>query len=737
MKRSGVEGVRWLLRAAALTLPATCPLGCMTATRCCFRAEAYRIELTLDPAAHRLLGRTTLDLVADVPVDPSAAGPVAFELLLHPELKVRRISADTATVRRCRVGRDIIGDDGVEEFHRRRHVVVLDHPVEALSLVVEYDGALWQDVAAGERPGEIHNFEMRAHVGEEGIYLGGGYWYPQPELADGAAPAAADFTLLVDPVKEMVFVAGAQSDPALAKQSGRQAWRSPYPLESMVLVGGRHEVHRKTHRGRTISLHLKPTQAEHVQGLFEAVTRNLDRYEPLIGPYPASEFAIVDNFFSSGFAFPTFTLLSSAVIDMGERSQTSHGYIDHEMLHCWWGNGVQVDPRDGNWCEALASYAANYYGYVLDGDEEEARRKRRNYAHFLSRLTAEEDKPLGTFGREGGCGRGIGYDKGAAVFHMLARRMGQDRFWAAIRRFSAEYLGRFASWEDIQRACEAEHDGSLEAFFRQWVRSSGAPNFAIDRARYEEADAALVLAISQSEPPFELDVPIRITDGAGHQDVVVHVDDLLEEVVVPVASPPVSVELDPDYHVFRRIPLEHIVPTTAATRSGGPLTWVVPEGEVADAYVEIQEMFAAATDEDRSRRVVAGSVEPAALAEANVLILGDALHDKAVSAFLTSIGYPLKATDGGFRFADVVYLSDGDAILCTAAHPHVPGGGVTVLFANSEAAIPRPRIIPFYDRSVVIFRSGVAVSRHDLEYRSVIPVEGGPNAALQAPDSRS
>ena len=85
-----------------------------------------------------------------------------------------------------------------------------------------------------------------------------------------------------------------------------------------------------------------------------------------------------------------------------------HGMFDHEMLHCWWGNGIHVDPRDGNWCEAITSYATNYYGYVLDENEQDARRKRRNYTHALSRIKPEDDKPLDTFDREDGAGRASG-----------------------------------------------------------------------------------------------------------------------------------------------------------------------------------------------------------------------------------------------------------------------------------------------------------------------------------------
>ncbi|MFQ5590684.1 MAG: hypothetical protein ACE5HE_05955, partial [Phycisphaerae bacterium] len=342
-------------------------VGCTTVPGLSVQADRYRLELHLNPAAYELHGRVVLEL-ASTSFDPSApVHPVAVELLLHPDLKIAHVAASGARIIYRRHGRAV--RDDTDRVTARRHAVIIAEPVDTMTLFIAYHGKLFQDVSAGEVAGEIHNFDMQAHVSEEGIYLGGGHWYPEPVADDDAEPSLTDYTLIVEPVAGLELIAGAERDPQMAAQTGRLAWRSPYPIEDLVLVGGAHEVYRGSHGVTAISLHLKPSQAEHAQGLLDAVGRYLDRYEPLLGPYPASEFSIVDNFFSSGFAFPTFTLLSSQVINMGSRSQSAHGYLDHEMLHCWWGNGIHVDPRDGNWCEALASYAANYYGYVLDGDE--------------------------------------------------------------------------------------------------------------------------------------------------------------------------------------------------------------------------------------------------------------------------------------------------------------------------------------------------------------------------------
>jgi hypothetical protein len=690
-------------------------------TRLDFQADRYRIDVNIDPPTHRLVGVTTIDLVRTDDRSIAEGQPVSLELALHPALKITRVtSGGVEVVRRFAEG-------GKESpFHPRTHVLVLNQPVDRMTVTVEYKGELYQDVKAGEKSGEIHNFAMRAHISPEGVYLAGGPWYPEPIASDDAPPRLAEYVLTANHTPGLTLVAGAALDESASSDgSGPYVWHSPYPLDGMVLVGGPHEVHRARHGDKAIRVYLRGDQSAQADGLVDAAKRYLDRYEPLIGAYPAGEFKIVDNFFSSGFAFPTFTLLSSDVINMGERSQTTHGYIDHEVLHGWWGNGVFVDPRDGNWCEALASYGANYYGYVLDGDEAGARKARRNLSHFLSGIKPEDDKPLGTYGRPEGCGRGIAYSKGAAVFHMLARKMGQDAFWAAMRQFTAEFVGRHASWEDIRQVCEAQGDQDLSGFFDQWVRGASAPTLKLIGARYSSAEQKLTVALSQGEGDFDLDVPVRLYYAGTEQDVTISINEPEAMATLTVEAAPERVVLDPDYHIFRKVPPDEILPTTARTRTGHSFASVLPAGEPAKQYTELKTIFEGSFDDPADDRLAftAGEVDASQLGNHCVLILGDAVHDSQVRAFLVEMDFPVHFAGDGFEFDGITYTKPGHSVLATFGHPGVEGGGVTVLFANSREAIPAAYLIPFYDNSMVIFEDGRPTVRQDFEQFSEVVVE--------------
>ena len=62
------------------------------------------------------------------------------------------------------------------------------------------------------------------------------------------------------------------------------------------------------------------------------------------GPYPFPKFAIVENFFPTGYGFLSYTLLGGSVLKLPFIPETS---LRHEIAHSWWGNGVLVDYAAG------------------------------------------------------------------------------------------------------------------------------------------------------------------------------------------------------------------------------------------------------------------------------------------------------------------------------------------------------------------------------------------------------
>src|SRR5258707_15114299 len=100
----------------------------------------------------------------------------------------------------------------------------------------------------------------------------------------------------------------------------------------------------------------KPDQAL-ADRYLDATAQYLDMYNGLLGPYPYSKFALVENFWETGYGMPSFTLLGEQVIRF---PFILHSSYPHELLHNWWGNGVFVDLARGEWCEDLTAHHTDH-----------------------------------------------------------------------------------------------------------------------------------------------------------------------------------------------------------------------------------------------------------------------------------------------------------------------------------------------------------------------------------------
>jgi hypothetical protein len=694
--------------AVVLLLAAMAAAGCGP-RRLEVRPLRYEIDVDLRPPAHALDGRVTVELATE---PPRSRAKGALELQLHPDLDVATLEVTGATLRRHRTRPGRGGDPG--QVRPTTHRLVLTDLGGSLRVTLSYSGALFQDVAAGEKEGEIHNLQVSAHVGEEGLYLDrSGYWYPRLPAEDDADPARglSHYALSVTPVAGFELVAGLER--AGDGPDGRLRWSSPFPLEGLVLLGGPHR--RLSRRHGDVTLHaVLPAGKEAVaQDILDASAEYLDRYEPLVGPYPFREFTVLEAFFSSGFAFPAVTQIAGSQLSEYKQYRR-HGYLDHELLHNWWGNGVLVDPRDGNWCEGLASWAGNYYGFVLDGDAEGARKQRRNLSNFLSDIAAEDDLPLDTFGRPGGVGRGTGYGKGAAVFHMLERRIGPEAFFAGLRQLTEERMGAHADWAALRAAFEQASGSDLGRFFDEWVHGRGAPALDLVHADWRPGRPHVAVTLSQGATAFDLDVPLRLYFGERTEDVTVRLDRSEATVEVPCATEGLTaVELDPDFHVFRKLKIAEVMPTSSLTRGSSKLRVVTPPGELEEGYRTALRSYRQAVlgdeAEGKTGHVLtvteAGAATDEQLALSGVLVLGDAVRAPAVARLLERAGSPVRFGEGAFEVGGQSWGGAGEAVFFTVHHPDLAGEGITVYYGNGPAALANARVLSFYPNSLLVFRT--------------------------------
>jgi hypothetical protein len=668
------------------------------------------LTVELDPATGAITGEAAFAL-PDLERFLTSTGTVP--VALDPRLTIEGAAAEDAVL--------AVERAGVDESSGLARWSIAAPAIPARSIVLRWSGVVRDDVRAGEAPGRIHNTSVRAHVGEDGIYLApDSAWHPalDAERAGGwTGPDPPLCTWTLDVTSPLPLVASGNRERSGEDLATVARWITPFPQASVAVAGGPLVDFERDHGNVRIHALLRPSSAEHAPRLLDAVAGYLDLYQPLLGDYPFREFTVVENFFSSGFAFPGFTLLSSEVIAMGERGLRP-GYLDHELLHNWWGNGVLASHRSGHWAEALATYGANYMRPVLEGRREHGRAQRRSVAEALSANAVLAAEAVGDYGLDGAVGTFIGYQKGAMVFDQLATRLGQDRLWAGLRRFHRDRLGKSSTWTDLRAAFEAESGVDLATFFSFWVDGPGLPAPRFDQATWD-AEARQVRLDIAYEDPVTIDIPLRLRfaddDGAEPmtrptERVTLHPGDT--SLVLASERRPSAIEIDPEFETIRRVAPELLMPTLSGLAPPLDLVLISGEEDLAGyqaAATAIERRYGKNGQIERRRRF-----EPRLLEHGHVLLLGRAALDDRVEQLFAP--EQVEIWERGFALEAVRYVSGGDALLACVRNPQRGGAFVCVYWGNGDEALARADLLPYYGgNSLLVFDRGQPFVRRDFE----------------------
>ncbi|WP_242395441.1 M1 family metallopeptidase [Anaeromyxobacter oryzisoli] len=479
----------------------------------------------------------------------------------------------------------------------------------------------------------------------------------------------------------------------------RVRWDSPQPQEEVDLVAGPYvERTRTTPGGVEVMTFLHEDDPALADRYLAAGVADLGLYDRLLGPYPYAKFALVENFWETGYGMPSFTLLGPRVLRLPFLLRSS---FPHEILHDWWGNGVFVDPSRGNWSEGLTAYLADHLFAEADGRGAEYRRTAlQRYADYVGE---NRDSPVRAFReRHDSVTQAIGYDKVLMIFHMLRLRLGDDRFVAALRSFYAGYRFREASFTELAGAMSAAAGEDLAPFFAQWVDRAGAPTLRVEGARLSGEGRSraveLTLAQTQAGEPFELEVPVFLTLPSSPEAVrrVARLSTARASVSIPIAEAPLRVDVDPEFDVFRRVDPAELAPALSGAFGAARRVLVLPSGAppaLAAAYRALAESWKRAGTEIVSDRDLA-----AVPLGKSLWVLGwENRLRPLVAEALAPHGVAL--SDRELRAGRLVLARADRAVAAVARSPADPEQVIAFLGADRAAALPGlARKLPHYGR---------------------------------------
>ncbi|BCS34797.1 hypothetical protein TBR22_A40230 [Luteitalea sp. TBR-22] len=671
-----LPGVSHLTSRVLLSLAAVCGAAAPAAAQ---ERVHEKLDVALDPATGRVAVR------ADVTAD---GGRREVEFLLHARLRISKAEPAAVEVPLGDVAwlGDIEGGEMQKAPAIKRYRVQL--PMPGAAFHVEYEGVF--DFALSDAR-EEYTRGFRSTPGllsKEGVYLpGASGWYPL------VGRALVTFEAVIAQPDGWRVVA--EGEGTSRDADGRARWASKAPVDQVHLVGGPLRLTTQAAGAVEAQVYLHEDDNALAQKYLAATAQYLEMYRGLIGPYPYGKFALVENFWETGYGMPSFTLLGPQIIRFPFILTSSY---PHEILHNWWGNSVFVDETGGNWCEGLTAYIADHL--MQEQRSEDATYRRSTLQKYRDYVSTSQDFPLTQFrGRHSAATEAIGYGRTMMGFHMLRRLVGDEQFRTFLARFYRDFRGKRASFDDVRKTMEAVSGRDLARFFGDWTARTGAPTLALSDVKVTRQGISHVVEgrVSQVQPgePFALDVPLVIQTDGKPVETTLPVTGRDFAFRVEMGATPLALHVDPAFDLFRRLDARETPPSLGQIfGDAAPLVVIAAKDSAARiaAYRAMVEGWKAPA---HAPRIVLDTEVKALPADRSVWLLG---RDNRFAKALVD-GKSVRVDATRFVIDGQTMAGRDHAAIVVRRHPASPNHALGWIVADRVDAMPGlGRKLPHYGK---------------------------------------
>ncbi|NIN71270.1 MAG: hypothetical protein GTO46_04895 [Gemmatimonadetes bacterium] len=454
----------------------------------------YRVAVDVGPDADEFRASAEIRFLVTV----EGAEWVGFDLV--------GLTVDSVAVDGTRAGHELTGERLLVELGRSAGVG------DTVVVQVYYggapeDGLIFSDNHNGRPTVFADNWPDRAR-----------YWFPGVDHPSDKA--TVEFRVRAP--RDWRVVAVGELREVIDTEDGTRLWiwatDRPIPVYTMVLGAGELVERELGTSGCDVEtspcVHVTqwtyPEDEEHLLRLFRRAPEMVAFFDSLIGPFPYEKLALVQS--STRFG----GMENSSAIFLTERvgrMQSADGLLAHEIAHQWFGDAVTEREWPHVWLsEGFATYFSSVFFELVDGaDVGAASRARSESSYLRSDYVARpviDVEPENLFRVL----NGNSYQKGAWVLHMLRSSLGDETFFAGIRRYYSDHLHGTALSADFQKIMEETSGEDLGWFFEQWLYRPGYPE--VEVAHYwDPGERVLHVYVRQIQPwgafRFPLDLQVE------------------------------------------------------------------------------------------------------------------------------------------------------------------------------------------------------------------------------------
>lgn len=564
---------------------------------------------------------------------------------------------------------------------------------------------------------EIRNQIVVAHENKRSVFISDAFWYPS--LINSLASYQVN---ILTPINYEVITSG----KLITRQNKNDLWRLtiyefPEALEQISLFAGVYQFTSLDVRELTFYTYLFSEHKAYTTKLLDEATRFTTLYSEIFGEYPYSDFAIVDSPIPIIQAFPAFCVLDSNHLARLRIQETTLGKL---IFHNWFGQAVFVNPFEGDWTAGLATYMTEHFIQELVAEE---RAKDIRY-HLLREYTmkVDPDSPLilqecwdNTAAKQ----RILNSTKGAMLFHELRSLVGKEVFLKTLKVLFQNEKFKFVDWQLMASYFRKSNKLELDNFFDYWLKENSERKISIMNVQRKKIQRDFAVSamlgiqnksgISQEFIPYQFKMPIQLELSKGILNQIIEIDSTSIKFQTTSKYNPLTLKLDPDFNVFRRLAPEEIQPFIGEVLNGKPKLFVLPgriNYKMLQAYRRQIPNFVQRGEKYKILRD--WQVSQHNLQNNFIILFGGIRENRITEKVHKALPPDVELESDGFKYNSNGYWKPTHALITALINPFNPAYRMLIYWGLSETAIlnSAEAVDNLEDYGFIILRDGMQVT---------------------------
>lgn len=333
----------------------------------------------------------------------------------------------------------------------------------------------------------------------------------------------------------------------------------PHAPYLFMLAVGEFAVIKETWNGKPVEYYVEPQYEASARGIFSNTKEMLTFFSDKLGvTYPWEKYSqiIVRDYVSGAMENTTGVIFGDFVQKTNRELIDDHNelIIAHELFHHWFGDYVTCE----SWAnltmnEGFANYSEYLWFEHKYGADEADRHRLNEMNNYIGSVDQGGAHPLIHFGYNDKeeMFDAHSYNKGGLVLHMLRNYLGEEAFFAGLKKYLEDNAYTAVEAHDLRLAMEEVAGEDLNWFFNQWYFESGHPELTIDY-NYSSERGTVEVVLEQTQNPdrspaiFQLPISIDIYESNQPRREFVMMTERKQVFTFEVSKKPTLVNVDAD-----------------------------------------------------------------------------------------------------------------------------------------------------------------------------------------------